>query len=301
MTKNQTQQNQKTSSTSNYAVDKYKAGVQHLSEEEYNKKNHPTTKNKTLILVRHGMSTANEFMDQPGNRWGDATFKDDANLIDASLSAKGVTQAEELCKRLKESSLLLDNDDSDDSLLVVTSPLTRCIETMTIGVLPNLPSLSNDNQHQKGEQQTKKILVQPLATERIYTASDTGRPVEILKNEYTHLDFDTCFEESGIDKQLWWYSHDNTNNKRNKESYKEWRPHEEGQYYAVPGEPLDVFNKRMIQLFEWIKSREEEKIILVCHWGVIRWLTGEDVKNCHVKEIMFDRLIVKEEIFQSLL
>ena len=48
---------------------------------------------KKLILIRHGTSLGNEFMEQPGNRWGDKTFTDDISLVDASLSQTGISQA----------------------------------------------------------------------------------------------------------------------------------------------------------------------------------------------------------------
>ena len=48
---------------------------------------------KKLILIRHGTSLGNEFVEQPGNRWGDKTFTDDISLVDASLSQTGISQA----------------------------------------------------------------------------------------------------------------------------------------------------------------------------------------------------------------
>ena len=51
-----------------------------------------------------------------------------------------------------------------------------------------------------------KIVVQPLTTEQVYTASDTGRPVAELRKDYPHLDFDTYFQIS-VDQKSWWYTH----------------------------------------------------------------------------------------------
>ena len=298
-----------TSETTTCNHESDKSGVIYQSEEQYymtmsssnNKSNtNNKKKGKRLILIRHGTSIANEFMDRPGNRWGDATFTDDGNLVDAPLSQTGIIQAKELQEKMKQFFHHYDstNDNNmdgtkyksqqiniDNNLLVVTSPLTRCIETMMIGVIPNLVSPEHDI--------TMKMVVQPLATERVYTASDTGRSVSKLQIDFPQLDFHSCFVEQNIDPHSWWYT---TNGNDNIE---EWRPFGDGQYYAVPGEPLYHFNQRMVKLFQWIQSREEHTIILVCHWGVIRWLTGEDVKNCDVKELNFDRLVLKPDILES--
>lgn len=30
----------------------------------------------------------------------------------------------------------------------------------------------------------------------------------------------------------------------------------------------------MLKLVEWLRARPEQTIALVCHWGVLNWLTG---------------------------
>ena len=77
----------------------------------------------------------------------------------------------------------------------------------------------------------------------------------------------------------------------------EWRPNDGQQFYAVPGEPLDRFHQRMVKLYQWIESREEDVIVMVTHWAVIRFFTGqEDVENCGVRVVDFDRVRLKEDI-----
>jgi len=44
----------------------------------------------------------------------------------------------------------------------------------------------------------------------------------------------------------------------------------------------------MKQLYEWIEEREESTICIVCHWGVLEWLTGERFENCEVRVVDFD-------------
>jgi hypothetical protein len=69
-------------------------------------------KKQTLLFgVRHGVSVANEYMSQPGHRWGDATFYDDVQYADAPLSVAGQQQVGRLAATLGDTllqSLLLE-------------------------------------------------------------------------------------------------------------------------------------------------------------------------------------------------
>jgi broad specificity phosphatase PhoE len=80
-----------------------------------------------------------------------------------------------------------------------------------------------------------------------------------------------------------------SNNQSQQQQPEEWRPHGEGQYYACPGEPEDVFEERMQQLLEWLRQRPEQCIVLVTHWGVLHYLVEadekSDVDNCGVVNI----------------
>lgn len=53
--------------------------------------------------------------------------------------------------------------------------------------------------------------------------------------------------------------------------------------YSCDGEPDLVFQDRMKSLRASLIIRPEKTIILVCHWGVIRALTGVSVANCGVR------------------
>jgi hypothetical protein len=135
-------------------------------------------------------------------------------------------------------------------------------------------------------------------TERVYTSSDTGRPVEVLAKEFPSVDFDGCCtrhalgeDNNNIDDensssfpsslQPWWYS---TPHPPTAEESEEWRPHGQGQYYAVPGEPEVVFDERMRRLDDWLRQRNEEKIVLVAHWGIFRhWTNGLEWDNSEAK------------------
>ena len=347
--------------TSNSAMNANKAGVVPL----HHVPNPPDTdhnklpKKKTLILIRHGSSHANEYMDQEGNRWGDETFTDDATLVDSGLSSKGVEQARSLlrdlqelesgedknadsmhrrcCEELKESldlhlaASISGNDNG--GVLIVTSPLTRAIETMSIGVLPYLDNRWNGkdedccihsdccdtsmNTRSSSDiiKQGKKAIAQPLASERVYTASDTGRTLNDLEQEFPFVDFNGCTNSSpytssnkdgdenendnvNVDaqSQTWWFTH----NQQKHGPYHEWRPNDGQQYYAVPGEPVKAFQKRMVKFYQWIESRNEEVIVLVTHWAVIRFFTGqEDVENCGVRVVDFEKVVLKDDLVSA--
>jgi broad specificity phosphatase PhoE len=225
----------------------------------------PVKQQKRLICIRHARSQGNEFLAKPGNRWGDPTFCDDPNLIDAKLTDTGMQQVHhELLPTWQDNpiyqQLLMQVD------LVVVSPLTRTQQTFQYGVLPALQQL----------QRMPRILAHPLATERVYTASDTGRSVPELAREFPWVDWSIVAQA----KQKWWYTH----NINDTSSYQEWRPHGQGQWYAVPGEPHQEFTTRMKQLEDWIDAQQEHTILLVAHWGVIQYLTGGySAENCEIK------------------
>lgn len=223
-----------------------------------------TTDRKTLYVIRHGTSTANEWMSRPGNIWGDATFQDNLELVDARLSDEGRRQAEHLAKKLAAVEWLAEVE------LVVVSPLTRCLETFELGVKPALlQTLEESTRSTK----VPDVVVNPLFRERVYTSSDTGRPRSVLEAEFGQLDW------SAVPDGVWWHSGTEDG------EYEEWRPAGEGQWYAVDGEPRPVFEARMTEADEWINERPEKCILIISHWGVIRHWTGEEVENCGIGRI----------------
>jgi broad specificity phosphatase PhoE len=343
-------------------------------------------KKQTLLFgVRHGVSVANEYMSQPGHRWGDVTFYDDVQYTDAPLSVAGQQQVGRLAASLGKTllqSLLLEQQlppfvqerkkqeqaeqcsDESDSVdptanniagtaaaaaaaaaaavpveLVVVSPLTRCLETWLYGVRPALSALSlstSASAAASATAQTVPCIVLPLATERVYTSSDTGGRLSLqeLQSVFSQPELDwsympttttstststptttstatttTATNSDADDSPPWWYTgtaKDKRNNpsqqqleleqqqleqqQQQNDSLKEWRPHGQGQYYACPGEPQDVFEQRMRQLVEWLRQRPERCIVLVTHWGVLHYLAANepDVENCGLVRIDID-------------
>jgi len=227
---------------------------------------------KKIIFVRHGRSYANEYMDTDGNRWGDPTFTDDLNLVDSKLSEHGRKQAKLLGENLK-SHILPNLERAADSLLIVISPLTRALETFDIAFNPLLADLQQ-------RWTSVEVLAHPLATERVYTSSDTGRYVSELKESFACIDFESAFllQSKGYDDdfklQKWWFHLNPT------DEYIEWRPHGQGQYYAVPGEPEHVFHQRMHSFSTWLTGCDESCIIVITHWAVIKWFCDCEIENC---------------------
>eukprot|EP00586_Coscinodiscus_wailesii_P007717 CAMPEP_0172521400 /NCGR_PEP_ID=MMETSP1066-20121228/292561_1 /TAXON_ID=671091 /ORGANISM="Coscinodiscus wailesii, Strain CCMP2513" /LENGTH=232 /DNA_ID=CAMNT_0013304307 /DNA_START=101 /DNA_END=799 /DNA_ORIENTATION=+ len=222
----------------------------------------------------------NEYLSQPGTEWGDPNFTDifpphesDKYYRDSPLSPTGRSQAQNLAQ-----SLLTASDDDDDVKtdllksidLIVVSPLERTLQTAHIALPPHLLFLSPS---------TVPRVALPLAAERLYLVSDLGSHRCDLMERYPYIDFES--EMAG--KDVWWYTSD--------VPQEEWRPSGEGQVYACAGEPEVAFRTRMNRLCEWLEGRKELNIALVCHWGVVEWLTGEDFDNCQFKVVNFDDIL----------
>mmetsp|Transcript_45633 Transcript_45633/g.111139 ORF Transcript_45633/g.111139 Transcript_45633/m.111139 type:complete len:997 (+) Transcript_45633:180-3170(+) len=253
---------------------------------------------KSLLCIRHGISVANEFMARPGNQWGDATFRDDPTLIDAPLSQSGRQMTEELLHHQLRTQTDIQEFLSNVELIII-SPLTRCLQTYQVGVEPVLAELGvlsrlNADTGEKISVSPPVIAV-PLIRERVYTASDTGRDISTLHQEFPRVNFDECVQpddgettstaEKSVQQQAWWYNPTTTD----KSNYVEWRPYGQGQWYAVPGEPEDVFENRMVQFDEWLSDRPEKNILIVAHWGVLRHMSGgTEWKNAEAKLVQWE-------------
>lgn len=119
--------------------------------------------NRRVYLLRHGQSTFNAAYSLTGV---------DPLLFDAPLSELGRQQVTEVANQVSQLNLEL----------IVTSPLTRCLETATRLVDgADLP-----------------ILIQPLLRERLFCSCDVGRHPDLLAADFPTLDF-------GHLDSVWWY------------------------------------------------------------------------------------------------
>ena len=270
---------------------------------------------KRIVLIRHGQTYMNELIGGGGIAFGQPNFtdifpdpEDQMKYHDSPLSHVGIQQARSLNSKLQEkkhgasdalglSKSPNDNSFLDDLDLVVVSPLTRALQTLELSLFGHIVQRNDDGHH-------LPVLAVAAAAERLYLVSDLGKPRTELKSKYPFVDFDSAFSIDCADKiestgslsgcsneeerrDVWHFSP----SKQVKHEYNEWRPHGEGQQYACLGEPSKYFDRRMSNFYYWLESRDEKCIAIVCHAGVIDWMTsGEQFSNCELRVLTFDSL-----------
>ena len=231
---------------------------------------------KRIVLIRHGCTHMNEYLSKPGTRWGEPTFEDDWRFRDTTLSPLGMKQAKQLYENFSP------NPNGRDELhtlltqevdLVVVSPLKRALQTLEIGLYS----------HFKHIPKKTPIIATPYASERVYMCSEIGSHVQELRQTYPFVDFQSGFHPINHPPHEWWWT-------PMLDEAPEWRPYGQGQKYVNVGEPEHAFHSRMQKLYDWLHSRQEQTIVLVCHWGVLEYLTGHDFHNCEVKIMQFSQL-----------
>jgi broad specificity phosphatase PhoE len=187
-------------------------------------------------------------------------------LWDTKLTPEGRRQADQV--RLQAAQ----NPDNplQEADLLVASPLTRALTTAEL-IFSDCLQLDNVSR-----------IVNPLASERLYFSSEVGQHRSILQVNHPSFNFDVL-----EDHKNWWFSPSSESD----DDTKEWRPYPETAQYACPGEPVSAFRRRMQQFKEWLAHREERRIVVVTHWGVIRALTGRNVHNCQVTAVSFDEIL----------
>jgi broad specificity phosphatase PhoE len=139
------------------------------------------------------------------------------------------------------------------------------------------------------------VVAVPQAAERIFLVADLGKSRRELKRDYPYVDFDTAFPSFIGEDDVWHY----VPTDEEKDNYVEWRPSGEGQVYACMGEPQGRFEERMESLLEWLDSRLERTIAVVCHAGVILWFLGEVIDNCHVRVVDFQDLKNPKRLYEA--
>jgi broad specificity phosphatase PhoE len=258
----------------------------------------------------------NELIGGGGIKFGQPNFtdifpnpEDQKKYHDSPLSEVGIEQARALNSKLRG---LNDNTHGcfnafEDPLtnitntnflgdldLVVVSPLTRALQTIELSLYDHILN-ENENGHHI------PIVAVAAAAERLYLVSDVWKARSELMSNYPFVDFDAEFHIDGVcsdftsecasqkeeNLDAWHFSP----TKSMEEGYSEWRPHGQGQKYACLGEPSDYFDRRMSNFYYWLESREEKCIAIVCHAGVIEWMTsGEQFYNCELRVQAFSSL-----------
>ncbi|GIL50443.1 hypothetical protein Vafri_6566 [Volvox africanus] len=204
------------------------------------KEKQPQDAVKTLHLMRHGITEMNEYLAL--HRYDAEDFKDPM-MYDTVLTIRGKAGAQAAAQAVKRL--------SPKPELLVVSPLSRALQTAQIAFLP----------HYDGP-----VLVEPLARERVWHASDIGSSREHLARTFPDARFQ--FEDL---PDVWWHCVDPTN------------PREVGL------EPEDAFKARVQALRLWLAERPERCIAVVAHWGLLYELTGgADFENCQIRTFTLD-------------
>jgi broad specificity phosphatase PhoE len=179
---------------------------------------------QTIHLIRHGQSTWNAHYAATG---------EDPLHFDARLTDLGLAQVEARRKELA----------AERYDLIVTSPLTRAIQT-TLGVFaPHLDRVP--------------VVVEALHRERLESSCDVGRPASVLASEFGALAFHHLEEE-------WWPNG--------------CTPDHRGIRY----EPDELFKKRVRTFRRWLTGRPEQRIAVVGHGTFFFHLAGCNLANCEL-------------------
>jgi broad specificity phosphatase PhoE len=180
---------------------------------------------KTVHCIRHGQSTFNAHWEQAGGI--------DPLLFDAVLSDLGQQQVRAAAAAVRDVPYEL----------VVTSPLTRAIQT-TLGLFADHPA-------------APKIQVECLHRERLDNSCDVGRSPALLRGEYPGLAFDHLDD-------VWWH--------------RDGDPDERG----IVIEPDAVLTERVRFFRNWLSERPERVIAVVGHGTFFYHLTGRQLQNCEI-------------------
>jgi broad specificity phosphatase PhoE len=180
---------------------------------------------KTVHCIRHGQSTFNAHWEHAGGI--------DPLHFDAVLSDLGRQQVAAAARAVR----------AVPYELVVTSPLTRAIQT-TLGLFQDHPS-------------TPKIQVECLHRERVENSCDVGRSPALLRGEFPALAFDHLDE-------VWWH--------------RDGDPDHRG----IVVEPDAVLTGRVRSFREWLGNRPERVIAVVGHGTFFYHLTGRQLQNCEI-------------------
>lgn len=195
---------------------------------------------KKIYLVRHAESEYNSSY----KKNIEMGLKKDPNIRDPQLTNNGIKQAQNIKEKIK----LLNPD------VIITSPLKRAIQTANI---------INNNY---------RIIVHPLATEKITCTGDIGT----FRSE---LNCDLSY----IDKEVWW-----NYNERKINNYDDFINLNSTTSSLIKEEDLEDFGSvmyRMKKLFEFIDDLEYKNICVISHSNFAYMLINKKLKNCEIYEL----------------
>jgi broad specificity phosphatase PhoE len=214
---------------------------------------------KTLLLVRHGQSMHNiSDVAKYGDQGADST------LFDAPLSPLGETQVAALAA----------NRELAVAELVITSPLTRAVQTM-FGAYPSLAR----GLAAKGER-VPRIEAWALVTEHLTDSCDIGSGSSELRARYPQI-------ASAFDSlpEVWWYTDDETSRKD---------PEESRAHYRDNGfmEPEATLIQRVDAFVDALRARPERVIAVFGHSDYVRIKVTTRVPCHHLVSFIWECLLL---------
>jgi len=204
---------------------------------------------KRIHIVRHAEGTHNV----------NHQYKDIQNL-DARLTERGKEQCEFLSKKLSvapssnQNDMLPYNRLLQHTDLVVTSPLTRCMETAMYS-FPSLTTTYNQNGHNSNDNK-KKFVAHESVRETVNYACDRRRAISDMEDCFHET---VCFREIQHDHDEIWNSYERR--------LGEWDSHRESA-------ELHVVADRARDFFQWLQNRPEQEIVVCTHSAFLRCLVS---------------------------
>lgn len=210
---------------------------------------------KTILVVRHGESEHNA---QVHRHLG--VDENAEAYIDAPLTERGRKQASEIAEDINRFS----------PEVIVTSPLTRAIETglLATAALP----------------QSIPFLITPLCAERMAYSCDIGNSVSVLQSRFPKLDFSLV---TPIDAWWWTKAEDGILPSARRSLYNLSRFPPGSTHDGI--ESYDALAKRINDFRLWLLNRPESKIVVFAH-GVFLYNFTDDNKgyfrNCEMRKVV---------------
>ena len=195
---------------------------------------------KVLHIVRHAEGYHNVNKD----------YRSMQNL-DARLTDYGKEQCRALASRIQQADDPVLEHLASDLQLVVTSPLTRTMQTALLSLEPVLQRQGNDNKP------PPLVLAHEMIRETVNYNCDRRRNLKILDKEFGHIVDLTCIE---TDHDAIW------------EDYvQRLGDHDDYSRHRESGE-LHLVADRARMFFSWLAKRPEEHVLLCSHAAFLRCL-----------------------------
>jgi len=187
---------------------------------------------KVIHMVRHGEGTHNV----KGTVNVEHFYRDPTNF-DARLTEKGQKQCAGLAQYVKSEVPQLVNDIND--IAVITSPLTRCIET----ALRSFPWLADIA--------TIPFVVEENVRETVNFISDRRRTITELSKEYPRVDFSHCNDDGDM-------------------RWNAYRSRVSDESKAMESTELNAVADRARRVFKSLQQRTEHHLIVSSHSAFLR-------------------------------